>query len=89
MTAIARMLHVMSGVHSAVSPRSASSENRPKPVSADLSIAKDVGGNLDAVVGREDAVTPMHADRGDDHHGQHERRADGAEKAGGDENATR
>jgi hypothetical protein len=44
---------------------------------------------LDAVGGREEAVPPGHADRGNDHHREHESRTDGSKQAEGDEQAAR
>src|SRR6266571_7194574 len=42
---------------------------------------------LDAVRRGKESVAPVHRDGGDDHHGEHECRPDGAEEADGDEKA--
>ncbi|HSE67227.1 MAG TPA: hypothetical protein VLB12_09580, partial [Gemmatimonadales bacterium] len=42
---------------------------------------------LDAVGGGEESVPPVHADRGDDHHGEHDGRTDRAEEAEGDQHS--
>src|ERR1051326_3967443 len=43
--------------------------------------------HFDAVVLRKQSMRPMHAAGGDDHHREHDRGADWAEEAGGDEEA--